>query len=74
MLVAPKDITKYICMSIYIHKTFTNLLSEIYGFDWLADLGIVGIQRALLINKDSTDEIFLGVLSNFFGTALSKHI
>ena len=33
LLVAPTDITKYVSISIYIHKTFVNLLSEIYGFD-----------------------------------------
>ena len=31
LLVAPTDITKYVSTSIYIHKTFVNLLSEIYG-------------------------------------------
>ena len=29
----PTDITKYVSISIYIHKTFVNLLSEKYGFD-----------------------------------------
>ena len=35
LLVAPTDITKYTSVSIYIHKTFVNLLSKIYG--WLID-------------------------------------
>ena len=33
LLVAPMDITKYVSISIYIHKTFINLLPEIYCFD-----------------------------------------
>ena len=33
LLVAPTDITKYVSIFMYIHKTFVNLLSEIYGFD-----------------------------------------
>ena len=35
LLVAPTDITKYVSISMYIHKTFVNLLSEIYDFNWL---------------------------------------
>ena len=32
LLLAPTDITIHVSISIYIHKTFVNLLSEIYGF------------------------------------------
>ena len=33
LLVAPTDITTYVSISIYIHKTFLNLLSEIHCCD-----------------------------------------
>ena len=48
MLVAPMDITKYVSISIYIHKAFVNLLSIWF---WLIDwLDLISWREPILQN------------------------